>query len=163
MKDLRIKTSIVLASLLLSTSTFAATALSTMNATATITPGCVFELPSYSAWLGTIKTGQVGEGALSITVVCTNNMAYTIFAGSNSVTYQGTEPVVITLWKNDNNTIPLTTDSGIQASMAAGVNTKTHVIGVRANGAAGRPDLGKGPILSSPQTFNASIPIMVTF
>lgn len=149
--------------LLFATHASAATTTSSLTATATITPGCVFNNPSYNAYLGTIKTGQVGEGAMTITVTCTNNMAYTIQPQVDSVTYQGAEPIIVRLYKDSSRRIPFTTSSTLSYTMASGRNDGSHVIYIKANGAEGKPDLGKGPVLSTPQSFNVAYPILITF
>lgn len=139
------------------------TATANMHASATLVPGCVFDSQSYSAHIGTIPAGTVGKGSVAVSITCTNDMAYSIQPQSDSVTYEGSEQVVVSLYKDAQATQRLTTASPLQASVTAGSNTTTHSIHIRANGPSGQVSMGEGPVLTSSQSFSVNFPILITY
>lgn len=141
----------------------AATSTATVNASATLLPGCIFASLTTKLTTATIPTGGVGKVQMPVSFTCTNNVSYTIRPLTNTVTIAGAEPVVIRIFKDAARTQPLTRESPMTGIYPVDTNSVGRLIYFRVNAAEGRPDRGEGPVLTTPQTFSGTMQLEIAY
>jgi spore coat protein U-like protein len=162
MKNYKSKILALLATSLMTSSVIAATASATLNVSANILEGCTFASGTYSANFGVVAAGSVGDTSVNIGLQCSSNATYSLAPLTDVVSYVGAlETVYISAFSDSGRTTKLTVAA--PWNQTATVVNDTRNIYFRVNGAPGKTDLGKGPVLSAGQSITIVYPLVLTY
>ena len=162
MKNFKLKVLAALATSLMAGSVMAVTSSATLNISANVLEGCTFTNSTYTATFGAVAAGSVGDTFVALGLQCSQLATYHLAPLTDVVTdSSGDEPVYISAFSDSARTVKLTTSA--PWNLTASTQPETRNLYFRVNGAPGKTDLGKGPVLSTSGNISVVYPLVLTY